>query len=163
MSPAECAAYLDSLATRGAQPLLASDSASERYRSAAHEGTVTFNYSNNNGVFQVGIGIFAFETKWSKASNTAIHAYSDAPSIDALALVRSPASLSHVSGVSRLDFSSRFRSPSIGDVVVWRNVNGLYAATRVLSIKDDSRGDDRDELAFEYRILPDGKDDFGLT
>jgi hypothetical protein len=106
---------------------------------------------------------FSIETKWSKASDTAIHTYSDAPSIDSLALVRGAHSLSHVSGVSNLDFSSRVRSPRIGDVVVWRNVNGLYAATRVLSIKDDSRGDERDELSFEYRILPSGNDDFGLT
>jgi hypothetical protein len=163
MSPAECASYIDALATRDTQSSPALGTAPEGYRSAAHEGTVTFDYSNNNGSFQIGIGIFAFETKWSKASKTAIHAYSDAPSIDALALVRDPISLSHVSGASSLDFSSRVRSPSVGDVIVWRNIRGLYAATRVVSIKDDFRGDERDELSFEYRILPNGNDDFALT
>jgi hypothetical protein len=163
MSPAQCASYVDALVTCDTQSALALDTVPEGYRSAAHEGTVTFDYSNNNGSFQVGIGIFAFETKWSKGSNTAIHAYSDAPSIDALALVRGAHSLSHVSGASNLDYSSRVRTPGIDDVVVWRNVNGLYAATRILSIKDDSRGDARDEPSFEYRILPSGNDDFGLT
>ena len=57
---------------------------------------------------------------------------------------------------SAYDFSSRVRSPRLGQIVIWRNVNGLYAATRIVSIKDDKRSDEHDELTFEYRILLDG-------
>lgn len=51
----------------------------ERYVSPALSGTVTFDYSNNNGRYVVGAGDFAFETAWSGASDTAIHAYRDPP------------------------------------------------------------------------------------
>ena len=59
-----------------------------------------------------------------------------------------------------LDYTSRARSPCVGQIVVLRNVNGFYAATRVLTIKDDTRGDDHDELRFEYAIQDDGSDNF---
>ena len=51
-----------------------------------------------------------------------------------------------------VDFSSRCRTAKIGDVIIWKNTNGYLAATKILKIKDDSRGDDSDLLEFEYVI-----------
>lgn len=160
MTPKECTDYLDELAALALKTAVPLDSAPAKYRSAAHGGTVSFDYSNNNGSFQIGEGIFAFETKWSKASRGTIHAYHDAPSIRSIALVRGLASITDTGDVTEHDYSSRVRSPRIGDVVIWQNTNGLFAATRVLEIKDDTRGDDHDELVFEYRILTDGSSNF---
>lgn len=39
------------------------------------------------------------------------------------------------------------------DAVVWKNINGYYAVTKIVSIKDDSRGDTRDELECQYVIF----------
>lgn len=50
------------------------------------------------------------------------------------------------------DFSSRGRTSRIGDAIVWRNDKGKHAITKVVSIKDDSRGDDHDELTCNYII-----------
>ncbi len=47
----------------------------ERYVSPALSGTVTFDYSNNNGRYVVGAGDMAFETAWSGGSNQTIYAY----------------------------------------------------------------------------------------
>jgi len=58
----------------------------ERYVSPALTGTVVFDYSNNNGRYVVGSGDMAFETAWSGGSSVSIHAYSDPPSIRAIAL-----------------------------------------------------------------------------
>ena len=53
----------------------------ERYVSPAMAGTVSFDYSNNNGRFIFGAGDTAFETAWSKGDASMIYAYNDPPSI----------------------------------------------------------------------------------
>lgn len=122
------------------------------YTNEAVRGVFSFNYSDNNGKFTIGSGEYQFETKWSKASDTSIHAYSDAASIDAIARIKGPLNIDDdFSG--KYNFSSRSRTPVVGDAILWRNKNGNYAVTKVLEIKDDSRGDNEDMLKCEYNIL----------
>ena len=124
-------------------------------------GEAVFDYSNHDGRFVIGRGTLEFETKWSKASNVRIHVYNYPASINGVALA--PAgwtSIQQVVNPESLDYSSMVRTPCVGQIVVFRNVNGFYAATRVLAIKDDTRGDEYDELRFEYFIQDDGSDKF---
>ena len=101
-----------------------------------------FDYSSFNGRYIIGRGNFEFETDWSKASNSDIHVYNDPPSIHGVALCpRHVANISEVSDGGSLDYTSRARTASTGQIVVFRNTHGIYAAVQVLSIKDDSRGD----------------------
>lgn len=115
-------------------------------------GTIKFNYANNNGTYPIGHGDRTFTTKWSKASDTSIHAYSDASDIHSIAIAPNASNLEQIP-VHTLDYSSQTRTPKIGDAVVWRNTHGYYAVTKVISIKDDSRGSDVDEVEIEYLIL----------
>lgn len=115
-------------------------------------GTIKFNYANNNGTYPIGHGDRTFTTTWSKASDTSIHAYSDASDIHSIAIAPNASNLEQIP-VHTLDYSSRTRTPKIGDAVVWQNTHGYYAVTKVISIKDDSRGSDVDELEIEYLIL----------
>lgn len=115
-------------------------------------GTIKFNYANNNGTYPIGHGDRTFTTKWSKASDTCIHAYNDASDIHSIAIAPNASNLEQIP-VHTLDYSSRTRTPKIGDAVVWQNTHGYYAVTKVISIKDDSRGSDVDELEIEYLIL----------
>ena len=124
-------------------------------------GEAVFNYANHNGRYVIGHGKLEFETKWSKASNTSIHVVNDPPSINGIALGRRDwTEIDQVAGAASLDYTSFVRTPLVGQVVVFRNVAGFYAAVRVLEIKDDTRGDDNDELRFRYAIQPDGSDHF---
>ena len=59
-----------------------------------------------------------------------------------------------------LDYTSRAQTPKRGEIVVFRNVNGFYAAVHVLDIKDDSRSHDRDGLRFRYAVQSNGSDGF---
>ena len=93
-----------------------------------------------------------FRTKWSKASNTSIHAYKDGVGIVAIALVKKIDDIEKMRMVES-DFSSRCRTPRIGDGIIWQNASGNYAITKVISIKDDTRGDDHDELTCDYVII----------
>ena len=121
---------------------------------------VVFDYSNHNGRFIIGRGSLEFETRWSKARDTSIHVYNDPNSINGIAIAKRCTSIAQVVHAKALDYTSRYRTPHRGEVVVFRNVNGFYAAVHVLEIKDDSRSDEWDELRFRYAIQSNGSDDF---
>ena len=124
-------------------------------------GEVVFDYSNFNGRYTIGSGTAEFETDWTKASNKAIHIYNDPDSINGIALARRATSIHEVTEGALLDYTSRARSPRLGQIVVLRNKHGFYAAIQILGIKDDTRGDASDQLRFRYAIQTDGSDNFG--
>lgn len=156
MRPGACLAYVDAIEARRVPQTLLPDGQPE-YHCSALSGEVSFDYSNNDGRYALGEGHFLFETEWSKASKTAIHAYNDPSSIDGLALAKDVDDISQVVDASSYDYSSRTRTPRLGQVVIWRNANGLYAATKIIEIDDDSRGDATDRLSFEFKIIIEGK------
>ena len=133
---------------------------SGKYVSPATKGKVTFNYSNNNKKYSIGSGVYMFETKWSKASDRMIHIYNDPPSIRTVALVTDKQEISSIDDAQVYDGSSRTRSPSVGQIVLIQNMNGFFAALKVLNIKADDRGSPFDELTFEYVIQTNGTPDF---
>lgn len=158
--PAECVAYVDAIVARAAPRALPTDGINSDYHSGDLQGTVSFNYSNNDHRYALGNGHWFFETRWSKASNTAIHALNDPPSISAIALATGAAAIPEITDATAFDFSSRDRTAEVGKIVIWRNTNGVYAATRIIDVTDDSRGDAADALTFEYVILAGGGTDF---
>ncbi len=130
------------------------------YASRRLDGTVTFNYSNNNGRYTIGQEEKLFETAWSKASDTSIHIYKDPPSIDSLAIATGVAQIKSLTNIASLDFSSRSRTAQEGDIVVLKNKFGRFAALKIVDIKDSTRSDSVDEITFSYVINPDGGTDF---
>ena len=133
---------------------------SEKYVSPATKGKVTFDYSNNDGQYRIGSGACMFETRWSKASDRSIHILRDPPSIRTVALVKDKREISSIDDARVYDGSSRGRKPGVGQIVLIQNVNGFFAALKVLNIKDDSRGSQVDELTFEYVIQTNGTPGF---
>jgi hypothetical protein len=131
-----------------------------RYRVARLRGRVTFNYSDNDGRYSVGDGQSLFETKWTKASETSIHLYSDPESIDSIALAEGATSIEAVTDAKAFDFSSRARTLNEGEVGILKNVHGTYAAIQVVDVRDRNRGDEREELTFRFVINPRGVTDF---
>lgn len=130
-----------------------------KYLSSGDSGKFTFDYSNNDGKYVIGTGEYEFITRWSKASDRSIHAYKDSLGAKgAIARVKKPIGWPILIDDS-IDFSSRVRTPEIDDVIIWKNSHGKYAATRVLGIKDDTRGADHDELTCEYTIYRDAPQD----
>jgi hypothetical protein len=161
MRPGECLQYIDGIVERTAPQTLSSPKLNPAYQARAVSGRVTFDYSNNNGNFALGEGHFLFETRWLKASDIAIHVNNYASTISGVAIAKCATDLEDVPDAASLNYSSDYRTPQIGQIVVWRSVNGLYAATKVIGIKDDSRADECDEVTFDYVILANGGTDFG--
>lgn len=158
-SPAELASVIAE--KLGIKPFQGKASDVPPPRMTSLSGEVVFNYSNHNGRYVIGRGTLAFETKWSKASSTSIYVYNDPASINGVALgPREWADIDQVVRAGSLDYTSRSRTVPRGSIVVLRNVHGFYAAIQLLDIKDDTRGDDCDELRFRYVIQADGFDSF---
>src|SRR5438132_2173190 len=126
----------------------------ERYVAPALRGTVTFDYSNNNGRFTFGAGDMAFETAWSKGGASTIYAYNDPPSIRTVALAQGVKSIKDISDASAYDSSSRVRSPYLGEIVVWQNTAGYYLATKVENLQSRAHGSLLDQITFSYAIAP---------
>ena len=134
---------------------------SEKYVSPAMTGRVTFDYSNNNGRYSIGSGELMFETKWSKSSDRNIQLLSDPDSILTVAVVKDKGEIREVDDARTYDGSSRIRRPNVGQIAVLRNSNGFWAAIKVISIKDDIRGSQFDEVTFDYVIQTNGSPSFG--
>ena len=124
-------------------------------------GEVVFDYSSHGGFYVIGRGQVKFETKWSKANGVSIHVYNDPPSINGVALAPDDwTTIQQVTQAKSLDYTSRTRTPQEGQIVVLRNLHGFYAAIRLLSVKDDTWGEENDEVRFEYVIQDNGTDNF---
>ena len=122
-------------------------------------GVAAFDYSSHDGFFRLGSGNCEFLTRWSKAGNTAIHCYSDGTNVS-LAVAPMGTELLTITDAGLLDFSSRVRTPRIGQFVVFENHTSRFAAARLTRIEDDTRGAVRDWLVFDYWIIESGGDDF---
>lgn len=128
------------------------DNPSEGYVLETKEGEVFFDYSNNNGIYTIGKDDYRFDTQWSKASKEYIHFYNDQSTIKSVRLVKDVTALDKVHP-EKYDSSSRARTAGIGQIAVFENNNGKFLAIKILGIKDDSRGDDSNDLHFEYKVL----------
>lgn len=133
---------------------------SEKYVSPSKTGKVTFDYSNNNGSYFIGQGDFLFELKFHKCGKTSIYLNSSTSSVRTVAIAKGACCFSDVQDTRVFDTSSTIRSPKINEIAVLQNKNGFYAAIKILDIKDDTRGDENDEITFEYKILTNGSSIF---
>ncbi len=127
-----------------------------RYVSPSLTGQVTFDYSNNNGMYAIGQGALLFELKFSKASDTSIHLYNDVPSVETIALVKDKSQINEIEDARMYDGSSRTRTSGLQQIATVMNKNGFFASIKVLDVKDDSRNDNVDEITFEYVIQSNG-------
>ena len=132
----------------------------EKYTSPAKEGIVTFDYSNNNGKYFIGEAELMFELSFSKSSDFNIQLYNDPQSIKSVAVVKDTNNIKAIKDARNYDSSSRVRRPNINQIAIIQNINGFYAAIKILSIKDDTRGALNDEVSFEYIIQTNGTPDF---
>jgi hypothetical protein len=128
--------------------------------SSALSGQVSFHYSSHDGRVQIGDGALLFEPRWSRAGDTSIHCYNDSPLIRGIALAPLGSDFGALSDVSSLDFTSRTRTPRIGQFVVLQNLRGFFALLRVDGINVGIHGATADELRLSYWIRRDGGSDF---
>ncbi|EJM65922.1 SEFIR domain-containing protein [Pseudomonas sp. GM50] len=123
------------------------------YSSSALAGVVDFDYSNNNGEYSCGSGAMGFLTKWSSASNTSIHVYSDPYNIEGVAIAKGAKQFEEILNPQGYDFTSRARTPKVGEIVVFKNINGFFMAAQIEQIQCSSHGSMSDRVTFAYAVL----------
>jgi len=133
---------------------------SEKFHSPAYNGIISFDYSSNDSRYAIGDGEMLFDIDCSEAGDNSVHVYNDPPSIDCIAVAYNVKEINEITDAYSYDYTSRHRNPSIGEIVLWQNKNGYFAATKIISIKNRGAKYDKDELIFEYKILTNGSADF---
>ena len=133
---------------------------SEKFHSPAYNGTVLFDYSSNDSRYAIGDGDMLFDIHCSKAGDGSVHVYNDPESIDCIAIAYGAKEINEIVDAYAYDFTSRHRHALLGEIVIWQNKNGYFAATKIVSIKNRGSNASRDELTFEYRVLTSGIPDF---
>lgn len=99
-------------------------------------GEATFNYASHDGRFVIGVEPWAFETSWSSAGQGSAHLYNDPAGIEGVAIAEGAASIGQVTPnvVATADFTSRTRTPRVGQVALLRNTAGFFAAVELLEV-----------------------------
>lgn len=116
------------------------------YHSPEMDGVVTFQYDNNNGIYTVGSGEYAFDTRWSRSGTNSIHAYG---------LIGFRSDISNFPQIDELlsfNFSSRVRTTHTGQIVIFENMSHHFVAIKMGAVKSSNHGSPKDEMTFEYHI-----------
>lgn len=127
-------------------------------KSTSEIGSISFDYEAYNGRYILGDDGYAFETAWSNSGNGSIHVYNDGENINGVSIAYGKKIFEIDDSVS-LDFSSRCRTPVAGEVVVFRNINGIYAAVEIQEVLC-RRGDNPAILRLFYIIDRHGSGNF---
>lgn len=124
-------------------------------------GEVTFNYASYDGRFVIGANPWMFETRWSSAGPGSAHLYNDPVGIEGVAIAEGVARISQVTPdvVAAADFTSRARTPGVGQVALLRNTEGFYAAIEPLEVKY-SRSPSDNIMRLRFAIQTDRSTDF---
>ena len=158
-TPAEVASIIGE--KLGVSPFAGKASDEPAPRSDVLTGEVSFNYSSHNHRYIIGADRLEFETRWSKAGNGQIYIYEDPSSIHGVAVAQHANSIDEVIHAASLDYTSRYRRPQTGQIVVLQNVSEFYAAVQILEVRAGTGNDDQDLLRFRYAIQSDGSESFG--
>jgi hypothetical protein len=119
-------------------------------------GEVSFNFTDGDGFYTLGHGPLTFKTRWTNAGSAAIHVYTDGTGLRGLAVALTARALADIRDASAYDMSSRVRTPTEGQFVIFQNEYGHFAVVKVVDVKARSHGDPYDALTLAYRINPDG-------
>lgn len=123
-------------------------------------GEFAVDYRNHNGNITLGQGDWIFVTHWSTAGSGSIHAYRDGGSQVAVAQKASLIEQVTEAVFNQANFSSRTRTPRVGEVVLWLNPKGFAAAVEIKKVVVTAESDPGTVLEARYQILVDGKKNF---
>lgn len=117
-----------------------------KYNNADIAGKVEkFNYTNNNGEYNIGLGEYSFITKWSGCSQKSIYAYSDYAK--KIGYKENFNRYPEYDDLKEFDYSSRVREICIGEVVIYLNNYKNFAVIKVTNVEEA-----KNEVSFEYQI-----------
>lgn len=123
------------------------------------EGTVSFRYTDNSGIYRLGTGLDEFDLSVSTAGPGSVHVVRDPSNIHAIALAQH-AFIEGLRPLESYDWSSRVRTVRVGDTVLLANESGRIAAVEVHEVTTrDTSTDGVPIMVFRFEVLTtDGAD-----
>jgi len=115
-------------------------------------GVRKFDYSTNNGVIRIAGNESLFTLKFANRSNDSIYLTANG-TVTAIARVKGGGPDQRIK-FSDYDSSSDSYAIHTGEYFLARNKFGAVLLGRLDAVKDDERGDDRDEVDFTFKIAP---------
>ena len=125
-------------------------------RSKAASGSLSFSQIDNNGKAMIGQDIWMFDIETSPASANSVYFLNHPKTIKGIAVAEGATDFKDVNDASSLNFTSRWRTVLVGQIVVLKNMDGFFAALKINNIQDRSSGAATDTVTVEYVILKDG-------
>lgn len=127
----------------------------------AAEGSFSVDYRDYDGVIVLGEGDWKFRTTWSTAGSGSIHVYRE-PGSPSVAVAPLAKRITDVTAeiFGRANFTSRVRTPRVGEVVLLKNTKGYAAAVEIIRVQVSPESMPGTQLTARYRILTDKTHDF---
>lgn len=122
-----------------------------KYQNRSNEGSISFDFKNNNGIYEIGSGDYIFNTKWSECGANAIYAYSD--KVQTIGYKSNVINFPSHEDIKPFDYTSKTRRVPLGECLIWQNNHNHFAVTKVTEISVKSRGATEDKLTFDYIIF----------
>ena len=124
-------------------------------------GEIRFNYASHDGRFVIGAEPWTFETKWSSAGAGSAHLYNDPAGIEGVAIAEGVTNITQLTPdvVAAADFTSRVRTPRVGQIALLRSTAGFYAAVELLEVGYSSLPSDN-VMRLRFAIQTDRSTDF---
>lgn len=126
----------------------------------ASTGEAVIHYADHDGRAVIGEGDTSFETRWSQGSSQSIHVLNDPPGIRGVAIAPEARSVGAVTETiaAGLNYTSRYRRPREGQIVVFENTAGRFLAAEVVDVHSEGHGDGEDRLVLRYAVVPTDED-----
>lgn len=121
------------------------------FQSHEPSGLVTFDYKRNSGIYSIGTNEHTFNLSFSECGYKSVYAYRDRVKYIGVATNRTFPTTDEI--INNIDFTSRSRKVSVGDVFVVVNQHGKVAAVKIVDIT--KKNDNSQTVIFEYRIYDD--------
>lgn len=113
-------------------------------------GEVALNYDNNRGRFVIGSGNYTFTTQWGGYGRDSVVAYNYQEDIKIIGHKKGmneiPPDEKDIENIN-FDFTSSSKEAKIGEVIIWLNMQGKLAATKVIDVNKKGQ-----ILKFTYKI-----------
>lgn len=117
------------------------------FQSHETSGHVTFDYKRNSGIYNIGTNEYTFTLSFTECGYKSIYAYRDRVKYIGIANNNTYPTIDEIKDI---DFSSRCREVSVGDIFVVVNQNGKVAAVKIVDITKKSNNSQM--VVFEYLI-----------
>lgn len=117
-----------------------------KYHSPEYDGTVVFDFDNNDRKYLIGTGEYCFETRWSCCANDMIYAYGYVGYIAGFDHFPTPDEF------LSFNFSSWSRTIRTGEVFLLRNQYEHFAAVKLGWVHCVDRGYEKNKMTFDYHI-----------